>query len=70
MATAFFKLEKSGELSHDEAHAAVRGAHQVVRIDIRQGKTAIYFAADTGDTHSADLRKASTEVKRIDVTSF
>jgi hypothetical protein len=59
MAIVYFKLEKRGEMSEEDAHAAVSGAHNIVRIDTGVGKTTIYFTADTKDARSADLRTAA-----------
>jgi hypothetical protein len=71
MAIAFFKLEKTGEMSYAEAHAALGGhAQHVVRIDIYPGKTTIYFTADKSAGQSAELRSSAKEVKLADVTKL
>jgi hypothetical protein len=70
MAEKYWKLEKSGELSAEQAAAAVGiGGHTVLRTDVAKGKTTIYFAGGaTKDEHAKKVRSAATEVKLADVT--
>jgi len=64
-----WKLEKSGELGAAEVAAAVgAGGHIVLRTDVANGKTAIYFAGESEDERAKAIRADATEIKLVDVT--
>ncbi len=71
MATAIFKVEEKGELNEAEAASVVAGAAQnILRIDVRGGKTTIFFAADKADKGSEKVLKRASEVKPDDLATL
>jgi hypothetical protein len=68
MATAFFKLEEKREMSAADVAQTI-GA-EVLRVDTREGKTTIYFSADTKDAASKELRSRASEVKLAEITKL
>jgi hypothetical protein len=69
MAHRYWKLEKSGELGAAEVAAAVgAGSHIVLRTNVANGKTTIYFAGESEDDHAKAIRAHATEIKLADVT--
>ena len=68
MTQRYWKLEKSGELGAAEAAATVgAGGHIVLRTDVADGKTTIYFAGESEDEHAKAVRAHATEIKLADV---
>jgi hypothetical protein len=71
MAHRYWKLEKSGELGAAEVAAVVgAGGHIVLRTEVANGKTTIYFAGESEDEHAKAVRAHATEVKLADVTKL
>ena len=71
MAPRYWKLEKNGELSAAEVAAAVGGGgHNVLRTNVANGKTTIYFAGEGDDEHAKAVRSHATEIKLADVTKL
>jgi hypothetical protein len=69
MATRYWKLVRSGELGAAEIAAAVgAGGHIVLRTDVANGTTTIYFAGESEDEHAKAVRARATEIKLADVT--
>jgi hypothetical protein len=68
MAQRYWKLERSGELGATEVAAAVgAGGHIVLRTDVADGKTTIYFAGESEDEHAKAVRAHAIEIKLADV---
>jgi hypothetical protein len=71
MAQRYWKLERSGELVAAEVAAAVgAGGHIVLRTDVANGKTTIYFAGESEEDHAKAVRAHATEIKLTDVTKL
>jgi len=69
MATRYWKLEKAGELPPQEAAVTVgNSGHTVLRTEISQGKTTIYFSGEGDDEHAKAFRAKATEIKVAEVT--
>jgi hypothetical protein len=69
MAQRYWKIEKNGELTADEIAVTVgSGGHTVLRTDVANGKTTIYFAGEGDDDRAKAVRSQSTEIKLDDVT--
>jgi hypothetical protein len=69
MAQRYWKLEKSGELGVAEVAAAV-GGHIVLRTDVAEGKTTIYFTGESEDEHAKAVRTHAKKIKLADVTKL
>ena len=71
MAHRYWKLEKSGELGAAEVAAVVgAGGHIVLRTEVANGKTTIYFAGESEEDHAKAVRAHATEIKLTDVTKL
>ncbi len=71
MAQSYWKMEKTGELTPDEVAATVgSGGYLVLRTDVAEGKTTIYFAGEGDDDRAKAVRSQSIEIKLADVTRF
>lgn len=71
MAQRYWKLEKSGELGAAEAAATVgAGGYIVLRTDVANGKTTIYFGGEGEDEGAKAVRAQATEIKLADVTKL
>jgi len=67
----YWKLEKSGELGAAEVAAAVgAGGHIVLRTDVANGKTTIYFAGESEDEQAKAVRTHAKKIKLADVTKL
>jgi hypothetical protein len=65
----YWKLEKSGELGAAEVAAAVgAGGHIVLRTDVANGKTTIYFAGESEQAKA--VRAHAKKIKLADVTKL
>ena len=69
MAQRYWKLEKSGELGVAEVAAAV-GGHIVLRTDVAEGKTTIFFTGESEDEHAMAVRTHAKKIKLADVTKL
>jgi hypothetical protein len=69
MAQRYWKLKKSGELGVAEVAAAV-GGHIVLRTDVAEGKTTIYFTGESEDEHAKAVRTHAKKIKLADVTKL
>jgi hypothetical protein len=71
MAQSYWKMEKTGVLTADEAAATVgSGGHIVLRTDVADSKTTIYFAGEGDDDRAKAVRSHATQIKLADVTKF
>jgi hypothetical protein len=67
----YWKLEKIGELGAAEVAATVgAGDHIVLRTDVANGKTTIYFAGESGDDEAKAVRAHAKKIKLTDVTKL
>jgi hypothetical protein len=69
MAQRYWNLEKSGELGVAEVAAAV-GGHIVLRTDVAEGKTTIYFTGESEDEDAKAVRTHAKKIKLADVTKL
>ena len=71
MAQRYWKLERSGELGAAEVSTTVgAGGYTVLRTDLANGKTTIYFAGESEEEHAKAARAHATEIKLADVTKL
>jgi hypothetical protein len=71
MGHRYWKLEKNGKLGASEVAATVgAGGHIVLRTDVANGKTTIYFAGESEDERAKAVRAHATEIKLADVTKL
>ena len=71
MALRYWKLEKRGELGVAEVAAAVgAGGHIVLRTDVANCKTTIYFAGESEDEQAKAVRTHAKKIKLADVTKL
>jgi hypothetical protein len=69
MTLRYWKMEKSGELSAREVAAEVGAAgHIVLRTDVAEGKTTIYFAGLANHEQAKAVLPHATEIELADVT--
>ena len=69
--TALLEAEKSGELGAAEVAATVgAGGHIVLRTDVANGKTTIYFAGESEDDEAKAVRAHAKKIKLADVTKL
>ena len=69
MTLRYWKMEKNGELSAREVAAEVGASgHILLRTDIVEGKTTIYFAGKADHEHAKAVQSHATEIKLADIT--